>query len=256
MCRKFPDLQYNDTQKLDLYLANGPGQPLVLCIHGGGFISGDKSDERCRQSAGLLTAAGFNCASLSYSLAPAEDRFLKWPRNLFDIADAIAWLADHAIQYKYDFSRLGMLGFSAGCCLSNLYILGGETLFDEFSYDTPVFRPLALAGFYGPYDFPSRQAERRSSDDELNLKHSPSYWFRKNGQYTPPVLHIHGNRDTVVYPDQHEQFKSDYHSRNLDFKEIIADGFGHSFAPRDINERGKRIDLSKEIADFFSVHMK
>lgn len=256
MNRQFPDLQYNPTQKLDLFLAASPGQPLVVCIHGGGFISGNKSDERCRQSAELLTAAGFNCASLSYSLAPADDRFSKWPRNLFDISDAIAWLERHKTQYEYNFSRLGMLGFSAGCCLSNLYILGGKQLLDGFSYDTPVFRPAALVGFYGPYDFPSRQAERRSSDDKLNLEHSPSYWFRKNGRYTPPVLHIHGNRDTVVHLDQHERFQSDYHSKNLNFKAVIADGFGHSFAPRDTNERGESIDLSKDISDFFLTHLK
>jgi len=255
MSRQFPNLKYNENQTLDLYLTERTGQPLVVCIHGGGFISGDKADKRCRQSAELLTANGLNCASLAYSLAPADKRFSKWPRNLFDIADAMVWLQNHASQYQYDFGRLGMLGFSAGCCLSNLYILGGSQIFDGFSYNTPVFKPLALAGFYGPYDFPSRQAERRSGDDKLNLEHSPSYWFKKNGQYAPPVLHIHGNRDTVVYLDQHERFQSDYHSRNLSFKAIIVDGFGHSFAPRDTNESGHNIDLSQEIADFFSLHL-
>ncbi len=255
MSHHFSDLQYNDNQSLDLHLSDRTGQPLVVCIHGGGFISGDKADERCRQSAALLTAAGFNMASLSYSLATADDRFAMWPRNLFDIADAMVWLSEHAQQYGYDFNRLGMLGFSAGCCLSNLYILGGKQLFDRFAYNTEVFEPAALVGFYGPYDFPSRQKERRSANDKLNLEHSPSYWFKENGRTAPPVLHIQGNRDTVVYPDQHEWFQSDYRSRNLSFKAIIADGFGHSFAPRDTNESGKSIDLGQEITDFFSLHL-
>ena len=255
MSRKISDLPYNDNQKLDLHLSDSPGQPLVVCIHGGGFISGDKADERCRQSAAILTAAGFNMASLSYSLATADDRFSKWPRNLFDIADAMVWLSKHAQQYGYDFNRLGMLGFSAGCCLSNLYILGGKQLFDRFSYDTAVFEPAALAGFYGPYDFPSRQQERRSGDDQLNLEHSPSYWFKENGRAAPPVLHIHGNHDTVVYPDQPARFQADYRSRNLTFTAIIAEGFGHSFAPRDTNDSGESIDLGREIADFFSLHL-
>jgi hypothetical protein len=30
----------------------------------------------------------------------------------------------------------------------------------------PVFKPVALAGFYGPYNFSVRQAERRSENPE------------------------------------------------------------------------------------------
>ena len=255
MSRRLENLEYNNTQTLDLHLVEETGRPLVVCIHGGGFVSGSKADERCRQSAALLNQAGINCASVSYSLAPPEDRFAKWPRNLIDIADAIAWLHNAAEQYAYDFARLGLLGYSAGCCFSNLYTLGAEQLFATFSYPPPVYKPLALAGFYGPYDFPSRQAERKSTDDELNLLHSPSYWFECNGEHAPPVLHVHGNLDTVVYPDQHEWFQSDYWSRKLSFKAIIADGFGHSFAPLDRNDKGEQIDLRDEIADFFTQHL-
>lgn len=255
MTRQITNQAYKDTQHLDLHLVDQPGQPLVVCIHGGGFISGDKDDERCSQSASLLTEAGFNCASISYSLASSENRFAMWPRNLFDVADAIAWLHDRAGEYGYDFSRFGMLGFSAGCCLSNLYIQGGRRVFDHFGYEVPVFSPVALAGFYGPYDFPSRQAERRSANHEINLYHSPSYWLRQNRAFSaPPVLHIHGDQDEVVYPDQHEAFKKDCEERGYDFKAIIVADFGHAFAPSDTNSSGKSIDLKAEIQDFFSRH--
>jgi len=250
------DQAYNDTQYLDLYLSDQPGQPLVVCIHGGGFISGDKDDERCKQSISLLTEAGFNCASITYSLAPPENRFAMWPRNLFDVADALAWLHDQAEVYGYDFSRFGMLGFSAGCCLSNLYIQGGRKLFDHFGYQTPVFSPAALAGFYGPYDFSIRQPERRSVSREINLYHSPSYWLRQHSGFrTPPVLHIQGDRDKVVFPNQHEAFQKDCEERGYDFKAVIVEGFGHSFSPRDTNTSGKSIDLGAEIQGFFSRHL-
>lgn len=245
-------LAYNDTQSLDLYKVDEPGRPLVVCLHGGGFISGDKNDERCQQAATILIEAGFNCASISYSLATPENRFSMWPRNLFDVADAISYLHDQANVHGYDLHRFGMLGFSAGCCLSNLYIQGGRSLFHHFAYKTPDFRPSALVGFYGPYDFPSRQAERRSENPEINLYHSPSYWLRKNtGPESPPVLHIQGDCDTVVYPDQHKAFQNDYDERSYNFKAIVAEGFGHSFTPRDTNAAGNTIDLQQEISDFF-----
>ena len=110
MTRQIKDLAYNEKQGLDLYLADPPGQPLVVCLHGGGFHAGSKNDKRCTQSAALLVKAGFNCASISYSLAPVDDRFSMWPRNLFDVADALVFLHEGASRYGYDLGRLGMLG--------------------------------------------------------------------------------------------------------------------------------------------------
>ena len=257
MTRRITDLAYNQTQYLDLYLVDQPGQPLVVCIHGGGFFSGSKDDERCRQSAALLTEAGFNCASMTYSLATRENRFSMWPRNLFDVADALVFLHRRSDEYDYEFSRLGLLGFSAGCCLSSLYIHGGKNIFNHFGYETPVFKPAALAGFYGPYDFSNRQPERRSHDPAINRFHSPRYWLRQNTVAgVPPVLHIQGDRDDVVYPDQHEAFQKDYEERGYDFKAVLVEGYGHSFAPVDSNVSGERIDLRPDIRDFFTRHLK
>ena len=256
MTSQIKDLAYSETQQLDLYLAEEPNRPLVVCLHGGGFISGGKDDKRCMQSAMLLVEAGFNCACITYSLAIPENRFSMWPRNLFDVAYALCWLHDQAPKYGYDFSRFGMLGYSAGCCLANLYIQGGKEVFDHFGYTTLVFHPSALAGFYGPYDFTGRQLDRRSVSDEINRYHSPSYWLRQSKTLAaPPVLHIQGDLDCVVYPDQHAAFQKDYEERGNSFNAVIVEGFGHSFAPRDSNEHGKSIDLRTEITDFFSRHL-
>jgi acetyl esterase/lipase len=250
------DLAYNASQKLDLYRVEAPGRPLVVCIHGGGFISGSRKDERCRQAAAIVNAAGFNCASVGYSLAPADDRFSCWPRNLFDIADALVWLHRNADRLGYSFERLGLFGFSAGCCLANLYIQGGERIFGHLGYGTPVYPVAALVGFYGPYDFPSRQAGRKSPNARLNRDHSPSSWIRQDRtRHRPPVLHVQGDQDDIVYPDQHLRFEADCQELGIPFQAIMARGFGHSFAPRDRNGAGEEIDLGPAVAEFLDRYL-
>lgn len=245
------ELAYNESHKLDLYPAERSGQPLVVCVHGGGFISGSRADDRCIQVAARVGSAGFNCASISYSLAPEGDRFACWPRNIFDIADALAFLHDQAGTFRYDFTRLGMVGFSAGCCLSNLYIHGGRRLLDHYGYAAAVHPVYALVGFYGPYDFTTRQKERRSTDPEINRLHSPAYWFRHHpAENPPPVLHIQGDCDEIVHPDQHEAFERDYLARGLSFDSLIMRGFGHSFAPSDGNPESPSLDPGARMMDF------
>lgn len=250
------DIEYNASQRLDLYRARAEARPLVVCVHGGGFISGARDDARCVQVAELLAGAGYNCASLSYALATESDRFACWPRNLFDVADAVAFLARQAARYGYDGSRLAMLGFSAGCCLSNLYIQGGPGMLRQLGHDVDYHRPRALIGFYGPYDFTVRQPERRSTDEETNRLHSPRHWLKNHrGEPPPPVLHVQGDADDIVHPDQHERFRDDCASRDYFFREIIAEGFGHSFAHRDTNARGEQLDTGPEILRFLERHL-
>lgn len=248
---RFEELAYSGTKRLDLYCTGAAGRPLVICVHGGGFVSGDKRDIRCRQAAELLNRAGFNCASVSYSLADPGDRFGMWPRNLLDLVESVAFLHARANDFGYDISRFAFLGFSAGCCLSNLYLQGGREMCRELGFASEVYRPSALVGFYGPYDFSTRQAERRSDDQDINRLHSPRYWLRRGGEWPPaPILHIHGDIDDVVYFDQHEALRDDCYDKGHPFEEIVAGGFGHSFAPRDTNSQGDSLDLEADIVEF------
>jgi acetyl esterase/lipase len=90
--------------------APGP-QPLVLWLHGGGFVAGsvDDLDHVCSRLAHL---GGVTVASLEYRLAPEHP----FPAALHDTYDAMCWLAEHGRLIGGD-GRLAAGGLSAGAAL-------------------------------------------------------------------------------------------------------------------------------------------
>lgn len=98
-----------------LYQAlSAPGaepQPLLLWLHGGGFVAGSvyDLDHVCSRLARL---GGVTVASLQYRLAPEHP----FPAALHDTYDAICWLAENGRLIGGD-GRLAAGGLSAGAAL-------------------------------------------------------------------------------------------------------------------------------------------
>jgi len=90
--------------------AAGPG-PVLLWLHGGGFIGGSVADidHACSRLARL---AGVTVVSLEYRLAPEHP----YPAALHDAYDALRWLADHGASLGGD-GRVAAGGQSAGAAL-------------------------------------------------------------------------------------------------------------------------------------------
>jgi acetyl esterase/lipase len=109
-------------QVLDLYLPNDDswlqGRPLLIWVHGGGWIMGDKDDAMgmygryCRK----LAEHGIAAANVSYRLSPE----VKHPGHIEDIARATAWLVEHANALGYDPAHIFVSGHSAGGHLAAL----------------------------------------------------------------------------------------------------------------------------------------
>ncbi len=91
----------------------GPGLPLLLYLHGGGFTIGSIAthDVLCRELARL---ADCMVVSLDYRLAPEH----KFPTASNDAWDALQWLAAHAPDLGADATRLAVGGDSAGGTLA------------------------------------------------------------------------------------------------------------------------------------------
>jgi acetyl esterase len=93
------------------YAPDEPGgpHPLLLYLHGGGFVVGDIEtyDEPCRV---LCRHAGAHVLSVEYRLAP-EDPF---PAAADDAIAALDWALDHAGELGADPERVAVGGDSAG----------------------------------------------------------------------------------------------------------------------------------------------
>lgn len=101
--------------KLDLYRPAGrPPLPVVLIVHGGGWIAGDRTMER--PFAKHLAARGYVAVPVSYRLGTPG----RFPAPIHDLKEAVRWLRAHAADYGIDGAHIGIVGGSAGGTLATM----------------------------------------------------------------------------------------------------------------------------------------
>ncbi len=136
-------------QRLDFYRSAVPGpRPLILFVHGGAWVGGDKSDSTGSAKIRHYTQAGYQLASVNYRLLPEVDI----ERQADDVAASLAALLDRARELGIDTRRVVLMGHSAGAHLAALvatdprYLgrygltpgdIGGVVLLDGAAYDVP-----------------------------------------------------------------------------------------------------------------------
>ena len=129
------DLPYgpDERQTLDFWTAEGDRpRPLVVIIHGGGWINGDKRLKRPPLAPFL--ESGISVAAINYRLAPSHPL----PAPVHDAARAIQFLRWKGEALGIDPDRIGLIGTSAGACTS-MWLLLHDDLADPTAAD-PVLR--------------------------------------------------------------------------------------------------------------------
>lgn len=108
-------------QVLDFYKAESDAPtPMVVYIHGGGWVNGDKGRVGV-VNLDQLIQNGISVAAINYRFTTQADEAgvkppVKWP--LEDAARAIQFLRSKAGEWNIDKSRVGATGGSAGACSS------------------------------------------------------------------------------------------------------------------------------------------
>ncbi|MBS4088583.1 alpha/beta hydrolase [Pseudomonas rustica] len=92
--------------------------PVLVYFHGGGYVVGSlqSHDGVCREFCARTPCA---VLSVGYRVAPEH----KFPTPLNDGADALAWLAQHAVAEGLDINRVAFGGDSVGATLATVLAL-------------------------------------------------------------------------------------------------------------------------------------
>ncbi|MGJ4845224.1 alpha/beta hydrolase [Leifsonia sp. Le1] len=107
------DIAYGDAgsdTSLDVFTPTGESTPLttVVWIHGGAWISGDKSN--VDPYVQILASHGYTTVSLNYTISPETT----YPTALNQLNDALGFLVEHAAEYNIDPNSIVIAGDSAG----------------------------------------------------------------------------------------------------------------------------------------------
>jgi acetyl esterase/lipase len=107
--------------QLDLWKPTTGSQPLpaIICIHGGGWYKGERSN--MANLAQALAAKGFVAATISYRLSGEA----KFPAAIQDCKAAVRFLRANAAKFGIDAKAIGVTGLSAGGHLAALLTTSG-----------------------------------------------------------------------------------------------------------------------------------
>lgn len=122
--------------------------PVIINIHGGGFVYGDK--ELYKRYSMDLARRGFTVININYRLAPRW----KFPAPLEDINNVLHWLSREHDRHHADIDHIFMVGDSAGAQLASQYaaMLSNPDYMALFGLKHPSIRISAVGLNCGLYD--------------------------------------------------------------------------------------------------------
>lgn len=249
-----PDLVYAQPAgfrplTLDVYLPPKAkiaksGQPLVLFIHGGGWVNGHTRHSGAFENwpgvLASLSAKGYVVASLNYRLS-SEAPF---PAALQDVKSAIRWLRARSAEYGIDKSRALVWGGSAGGQLAALAATScheaalapqgaanesdcvqGAVLWYPVTDFAGMARP-AAAGAPPPAENKYLGcAIQNCSAETLRLASAA----KQVSAMTPPMLMVHGSADRQVPVQQSITLDAALKSAGVRSELLVIPDVDHSF---------------------------
>jgi acetyl esterase/lipase len=227
---------------LDVYVPAQVAQPpLVIYLHGGAWMNGDKT-----QYPTFLTERGFAVASVDFR-STNDARF---PANVHDIKAAIRFLRGNASKYGYRADRIAISGASSGAHLAALVgVTSGVAALEgtQGAYPRESSAVQAIVSWFGasnlttilaqstPYGVEVRVPAlekllggQPDKQPELARLASPVFQVDRND---PPAFLLHGDQDPQMPVNQLLELQAAYRRAGLEPETLILNGVAHSAPP-------------------------
>jgi len=210
--------EFGRRNQLDIWrgpdLKPGDRAPVLLQVHGGAWIIGNK-DQQGMPLMERLAGHGWVCVSINYRLSPRA----KWPAHIVDVKRALGWIKQHIAEYGGDPDFVAITGGSAGGHLCSLAALtANEPEFQPGFEDVDTSVACAVP-FYGVYDFTNRDGTGRADMGDMLTRlvmgvsptDAPELWDHASSMSwvdhdAPPFMVLHGTNDCLVPVEQARAF--------------------------------------------------
>jgi acetyl esterase/lipase len=248
---------------LDLYRPDGDTpKPLILFIHGGGWVGGNTRHSGALENFPLaiaqLASEGFVVASVEYRLS-SEAPF---PAALQDVRTALRYLKDNSGKYRIDPGKVAVWGGSAGGQLAALAAAScGDQSLDAAPAAAGSECVQGAVVWYGVFDFEPVVAERADTPvsrylacdgpcPPATVRRASPMSYVSSGD--PPFLLIHGEQDRTVDVGQSRSFEAALRKAGVEVRSLYIPGVDHSFVGHTADEtRTATLAATNATFDFF-----
>ncbi|MBO0320773.1 alpha/beta hydrolase [Muricauda sp. CAU 1633] len=231
----------------------GKTTPVILNIHGGKWIYGDKVDDTFDMM--HYMDRGWAVVNINYrysNVAPL-------PMPILDCRRALNWIYQNADKYGFNTDKIIVSGASSGGHYALMTGLmnakdDSEVLNVSFPYDLKV---MAIINWYGMYDmgrvdkWDGTVLDWENEDflhtligSPNNAQHILNITSPKNfiDESDPPIISIHGTSDPIVPYSQSENLHKHLGKMGIKNELVpIQDGKHHDFSPTELSMAYQKI---------------
>ena len=240
----FKDIHYGQykshTFDLSLPVDGKKETGLVLFLHGGGWISGDKASVKDSYTVHLANE-NYATASINYTLV--NDGKSDIDDIIDDITTALSQIKNLASSYGVNLNKVVLCGHSAGGHLSLLYAYKYKDIspiepvgvfasapvpdlsFDKFFTNNVLGDEKFMCDFISQLCGTKITVKNRSSKKEILDKYSPINYVDES---TVPTLIIHGNWDRIAPFQGSVKLMKKLSKYHVNHELIIFENTGHS----------------------------
>lgn len=249
----------NERQLLDVYApAAGSGFPVVVWVHGGGWMRGSKNEMNYKPEA--FVERGFVFVAMNYRFIPDVDM----GTIVRDVAKSVGWVRNNIAKHGGDPARLFLMGHSAGAqlaallCVDRRYVeaegvpyqsIKGCVPVDGDTYDVPLQVATATARRKSQNQPPPKWGHPEKFGDLSKQREYSAVNHVRPKQRIPPflLLHVASHTDTTA---QAYRLWAALDQAGVAAKLFGAEGSDHVKLDRDLGLPGD--PATKELFEFLA----